>query len=247
MNNALYVSLSRQDVLFRKMNLVANNIANMNTPAYKANKAVFTEYLRDTKQTNKGDNTSFVYDSAGYSDIRQGNIVPTYNPLDMAITGDGYFKVRTPEGDKYTRNGSFTANSQGEITTQQGYQLLTDSGQPMALPEGGTDFNIREDGIAQVFVDGILEEIGQVGVFRSENPQAFEAAGDGLYSATNVTRANVESYKIRGGMIESSNVNSVSEMVDMIEISRAVSSSVKTIKDLNDLVRRAIETIGKAS
>src|SRR6185437_11408288 len=120
MENATYVALSSQMALQRQMDVVANNLANASTPAFKGEEMLFSQYL---VQPRGGSPLAFVEDSGTVRDLRQGPIAKTGNPLDLAIAGQGYFAVQTPLGARYTRNGHFQLDSQGQIVTSQGYPV----------------------------------------------------------------------------------------------------------------------------
>ena len=131
MENALLVGLSRQMALNHELDVVANNIANIDTTGYKADNALFGQYLmpRASDQSFAGQDRriSFVQDRASWIDMSQGAIQRTGNPLDVAIDGKGYLVVQTPRGQRYTRNGAFSINGVGQLVTSDGDQVLGDS------------------------------------------------------------------------------------------------------------------------
>ena len=123
MENAGLVALSRQMALFRQMDVIANNIANANTNGYKAENTVFAEFVKNSAEVG-GEPVSFTRDMATVRDLKQGDIKPTHRQLDVALEGEGYFTVETPLGVRYTRVGSFQINQEGNLVTQQGYNVL---------------------------------------------------------------------------------------------------------------------------
>ena len=135
MENALLIGLSRQIALQRELDVVANNIANINTTGFKADGAVFDEYLSAPAARRRPGPTSrvsFVQDRATWHDMSQGPIQHTGNPLDVAIDGQGFLVVQTARGERYTRNGALQINATGELVTSAGDQVLGDSG-PISL------------------------------------------------------------------------------------------------------------------
>ena len=141
MQNALLVGLSRQVALGRELDVIANNIANINTAGFKADGSVFEEYVSPTARADNflapDRRVSFVNDRATWIDLSQGPLEKTNNPLDVAINGGGFFAVQTPQGERYTRNGAFQINNVGELVTAEGYQVLGESG-PISVPPAPT-------------------------------------------------------------------------------------------------------------
>ena len=132
MDNSVYVALSKQTAADRQMALIANNIANANTPGFKSESSVFAQHL--TKDASGS--TAYVNDIGTLRDTSQGPLQTTGNPLDFAIQGDGFFAVQTPQGERYTRAGNFSVNGQGEMVNSDGYQVLDQGGAPITLPTG---------------------------------------------------------------------------------------------------------------
>ena len=153
MENTLLIGLSRQTVLRRELDVVANNIANLNTTGFKADGAVFAEYLhagaRDEQFAPRDRRMSFVQDRMTWHDMSQGGIQQTGNPLDVAIDGDAFLVVQTPRGERYTRNGALQINAQGQLVTSAGDQVLGDSG-PILFGASDRDIIINPDGTIRV-------------------------------------------------------------------------------------------------
>src|SRR5215475_1963747 len=153
MQNALLVGLSRQVALARELDVVANNIANLNTAGFKSDGAVFEEYISPTARSENfmgADRpVSFVHDRATWIDLSQGPLERTGNSLDIAINGKGYLAVQTPRGERYTRNGALQVNSNGELVTSEGYQVLGESG-PITFQPKDRNITISEDGTISV-------------------------------------------------------------------------------------------------
>ncbi len=124
MENASLVGLSRQIALSRELDVVANNIANLNTAGYKSDSTVFHEFLMPGVRANQFRGAdrmvSFVHDRATWTDFSQGPVQPTGNPLDVAVSGNAFLTVQTPGGERYTKNGALQINSQGQLVTSEG-------------------------------------------------------------------------------------------------------------------------------
>jgi flagellar basal-body rod protein FlgF len=240
MDNAIYIALSRQVALFRDMAVTANNIANVNTTGYTGETMMFTDYLVDDGNRHK---MAFAHDIATYRDTRPGPIQSTGNPLDMAIVGNAYFQVQTPQGVRYTKAGNFQMDGQGMMMTAEGYPVLDAAGQPVIFPEETTDIEVGESGAVKV--NG--EELTQLGVVSFPNEQVLERLAGSLFKADGQAQPAVEEeYKIAQGVLEGSNVNAVIEMTKMIETSRGVSSTAKFIEVMYDLQRRTSNILTKA-
>jgi flagellar basal-body rod protein FlgF len=231
METTSYIALSRQGALRREMDTVAHNIANMNTSAFKGEKMMFVEHLVKSRddQSVLPKKLSFTRDVAQYRDLSEGPIKTTGNTLDVAIRGDGYFVVETPDGTpNYTRNGGFTMDSQGQLVTQSGNPVLSRGGAPIFLSP--TDHNIT------ISADGTLStnngQLGQLRVVRFDDPQKMQAEQAGLFS-TDQAPQDVVRPSVLQGALEGSNIQPVIELSRMIEVHRAY-DSVKTFIDSED-------------
>ena len=150
MQNALLVGLSRQVALARELDVVANNIANINTAGYKADGSLFEEYLASAARADKsGDRVSFVRDRGTWHDLTPGPVEKTGNPLDIAVDGSGFLVVQTPRGERYTRNGSMQINATGQLVTSDGNPVIGDSG-PIAFQPTDKNISISRDGTISV-------------------------------------------------------------------------------------------------
>ncbi len=236
MENATFIGLSRQIVLRRAMEVIANNVANTDTTAYKRNRIQFKEYLVDTQQ---GDKMSFVLDSGTSRVTSEGEFSPTNNPLDVAITGPGYFVVEGEEGNLYTRNGHLRLDADGNLVTPQGKLLLNADGQPIVLPQQTTgSITIAPDGT--VSAAGVT--YGKLDLVTFENEQALQMVGDGMYQTDEVPIPATEASLLQG-MVEKSNVQPIVEMTKMIEVLRAYQSINRLLQTEHELQRRAIQRL----
>lgn len=257
MENVSLVGLSRQVALQRELDVIANNLANLNTTGFKSDEVVFQEFISptardDTFQRGGDRRMSFVWDRATATNMRQGPMEPTGNALDVGLGGRGYFVVQTPEGERYTRNGSFEINAQGQLVTKQGYQVLGENG-PIAFDQADNGITITRDGTISARGATANAPAGQRGRLRvvdGNTPRALEKAGDNLFSlrgGAQVASVAIGNIDVRQGFIEKSNVTPVLEMSRMIEVTRAYTSLASSIERHDQLRRDAIRSLGNPS
>lgn len=234
MENPGYIALSRQMVLRRQMDVVANNVANMATPAFKGEGMMFVEHLR---RTEPGERVRFVQDIATVRDLRSGPLTHTGGVLDLAIQGDGYFAVETPDGQRYTRAGGFTLDPEGQIVTAQGYPVLSDGGAPLTLPVDADEITVSRDGT--IATD--QGEIGRVAVLGFADEQALRHLEGGLYDPDGQEAVPVETPEVEQGALEGSNVAGVVEMTKLIATVRSYQAAAKMADEEHQRQRRAID------
>ena len=239
MENATYVGLSHQMALLRHMDIIANNIANMNTTAFRAEQPIFEEFPMPSADRVK---VSFVLDRGLLRNLDAGEITRTDNPLDVAINGPGYFVVETEVGPRYTRDGHFRVDDEGRLISNSGWPVLDDGGQVIVFDVGAKAPTINRDGT----IATELGVIGRIGVVRFANEQRLLKQGGGLYSSAQEPEP-VEKPSIVQGMIEKSNVEPIIEITRMIEVMRAYQSTQKLMDTGHDLQRRAIDKPGRVS
>jgi flagellar basal-body rod protein FlgF len=242
MENGIYIGLSRQIALQRQMTLLANNVANINTPGFKAQKPLFEEYIsKPDMMDNAQKSMSLVYDYGQFKVEAQGSMKLTGNPLDIALDGPGWMMVETPEGTKYTRAGNFTMNAIGELVTPSGNRVLDAGQKTITIPSGSTDIRVTENGDISTS-NGV---IGRLGVMEFENVQDLRPTGDGFYTTEALPQPALET-KVRGGMIEGSNVQGVLEMTNLIEISRKYQSVNRMLQSEHERQRTVIRDLTEA-
>src|SRR3954454_20211336 len=186
MENAALVGLSRQIALSRELDVVANNIANINTTGYKSDSSVFHEFLMPGVRASggAGRQVSFVHDRATWTDFNQGPVQPTGNPLDVAISGNAFLTVQTPRGERYTRNGALQINNQGQLVTSEGLQVIGENG-PIVFQPNDRDISIGVDGLISVR-EGNNTTDSQRGKLRLASfaePQKLQKDGASTYMA----------------------------------------------------------------
>jgi flagellar basal-body rod protein FlgF len=248
MENALLIGLSRQMVLERQMDVVANNVANVNTNGFKADKSLFQEYLKTGAHEDNfaapDRSISYVLDSGTYRDFSQGALQSTNNPLDVAIDGGGYLAVQTAAGERYTRDGGLQINNQGQLVTVTGDPVLGTGG-PIVFQSTDHDINISPDGTITV-LDGTARTDsirGKLQVVSFADAQQLQKEGSNLYSApAGAAQPDIRSV-VKQGFIEKSNVNSVAEMSTLIEVTRAYSEIASLLQQQGDLHKSAIQQL----
>ena len=243
--NAAYVALSRQMTLRRELDIVANNIANADTTGFKVEQLIVgTEIGQRARNHGIRSSASFMLDNGVGRDFGQGALSQTGRTLDFAIEGEGaFFTVDDGNGEAYTRDGAFTLDPEGRLTTQAGAAVLGDGGEIVLNPALGTP-TVAEDGT--ITQDG--QVTGRLTVVRFALLSVLEKGGDGLYRNTaNEAPLEANDVQIRQGMLEGSNVNAILEITNLIEISRAYERASKMIENQNDLSRRAVERLGRAN
>jgi flagellar basal-body rod protein FlgF len=240
MEASSYVALSSQMALSRQLDVVANNLANASTPAFKGERMIFAEYVSQKLPGNNS--TSYVEDLGTSRDASQGSLAQTGNPLDLALQGDGYFKVQTPLGVRYSRNGRFQMDASGQIVSAQGYQLLGTGDQPVSVPVGARDITITDDGS----VSTEQGTTGQVQVYKFADERALTPVSGGLF-VTDATPTPTTNTMVRQGMIEESNVQPIVEMTRMMNISRNFGFAKDFGDDESDRIKNAIDRLGKVA
>lgn len=243
MDNALYVGLSRQILLRREMDIIANNIANIDTTGFKVESLMQKSDPAEPAVTLGGPRpVKFVAADGVARDFGQGALNTTGAPLDMAIEGQGFFQIQTPAGPRFTRDGRFTTDPTGRLVTQAGAPVL-DAG-------GGEILIDSEKGQVAIGADGTMsqgsEQVGKVGVYSFANLGALEKTGDNLYrNASNLQPQPATEARVRQGMLEGSNVKSILEITRMVEVSRAYEQTARMMDSEADLSRRAVERMGR--
>ena len=244
MDNSLLVSLSQQIAAYRSMDVIANNIANASTPGFKRESAKFEEYVsqvRPAEGQTGPQAISFVKDAGTTRDISQGNITSTGAPLDMALSGKGFFTVATPQGERYTRDGHFSLDQDGRIVTSDGYAVQGEGGAITITPTDG-DIHVAADGTISSVVNGTLNQLGKLRLTDFADVRGMTKEGGNLYSASQpgipATATLVQ------GSLESSNVQPVLEISKMIEVMRAYEATATLSKSQSDLNRDAVAKLG---
>jgi flagellar basal-body rod protein FlgF len=242
MENALLVSLSRQKALQAQMNVLANNMANMNTSGYKSDGLLFEEHLmptaRMTDLSGRDAKVSFVQDVGQFRNFNEGSIEQSGGELDVALSGEGWLVVQTQQGERYTRNGQLKLNSEGQLVTNAGNPVLGEGG-PISFAPNESGIEIATDGTISTTA-GIKDRLQ---VVQFDNPHSLKKHGYTLFK-TDEAPQPAEDVRILQGMIEKSNVNPIMEMTRMVETVRAYTAVTSSIDSAHRLRRTAIERLG---
>jgi len=252
MENALLIGLSRQMALSHELDIVANNIANIDTTAYKADKAAFGEYLMprasDQQFSGKDRRISFVQDRASWIDFSEGAIERTGNPLDVAISGDGYLAVQTPRGVRYTRNGALAINATGQLVTSEGYQVAGDGG-PITFQTGDHNITISGSGIITALNGSDTQNSprGKLQIVGFDAPRRLQKDGSSTFAAPAGldTTPPPPGTRVVQGAVEKSNVSAIAEMARMIEITRSYSDIANVLQQQGDQRRNALSQLSQ--
>ena len=242
MESTSYIALSYQTGVERQMDVVANNIANMSTHGFKGEKMMFIEHVSESLGSSRIKKTplSYVRDIATMTDTSAGQLEKTGNSLDLAITGEGFFVVQTENGERFTRNGRFKLDGEGQIVTQTGDPLLSAGGNPFFLSPEDTKVTISRNGN----VSTNNGELGQIRLVNFDAPQKLLRMADEYFSSE-ATPLDVESPEVEQGMLEGSNVKPILEMAKLIEINRRYDSTRKFIEREDERVRSMLREYGQ--
>lgn len=234
MSNAVYAAITRQTGLTNELQVVANNLANASTTGYKADRAVFAEFLagngEDIEHISMGG-------LAGHQfDLEQGGLKFTGGQFDLAIQGDGFFVLDTPDGPRLTRAGHFQLSAEGRLVDAQGSPVLNPAGGALLIPQGVGDVSIAGDGT--ISANGRI--LGQVGIVQPEGQ--LTRAGNTSFEAPEGFDP-VEGARVVQGALEQSNVSPVLEVARMIEVQRAYEAGQALIEREDDRIAKFISTL----
>jgi flagellar basal-body rod protein FlgG len=238
-----------------RMQIIANNLANVNTTGFKRDRANFETLLYQVRRVAGDQVTADANLTSSFSvgtgarivntqkTMTQGSLVTTDNALDVAVEGGGFLQVLLPDGRiGYTRNGAISTNNEGVLTTSSGYVFQPE----IAIPDGVSQINISRDGIISVLVAGQTgaEAVGQLTLADFTNRTGLQPIGESFFVETDTSGAPIVSNPNENGMgrliqgaLESSNVNVVTELVEMIETQRAYEVSSKSITSVDEMLR----------
>lgn len=264
----IWVPLSGQIAQERKVETIANNIANANTPGFKKEQMVFKEHLtaltkgsdiidiprkefspQDFYHTQDGQN-AYVKIDGSYTIFEQGQLEPTRSPFDFALNGKGLIEVLTPRGIRFTRGGSFSLSKDGELVTNQGYKILSEAQSNNELAESrvikinpNEKLSVSQSG--EIFQKNGL--INKISVVEFKDLHALKKEGNSLFinhDLENIRRSNIET-TLNQGFIENSNVNAIHEMAELIKAQRHFDNIQKAISTYDNISGRAVNDIAK--
>lgn len=238
MENATYTALTRQSGLMREMRTVANNIANTSTTGFRAEGVIFAEHVKALGAD--ADSLSMATASVRDTLQAQGTLTQTGGTFDLAIEGEGFFLVETPQGERLTRAGSFTPNGDGDLVTPEGYRVLDAGGAPMFVPQGVGSIGIAPDGTMSA--DG--QPVGQVGLFMPVDPMGMTREDGVRFRADGGFEPAPEGRMLQG-YLEESNVNPILEVTRMIEVQRAYELGQTFMEKEDERIRGVIKALGQ--
>lgn len=261
MNQALWIAKTGLDAQQTRMSVISNNLANVNTTGFKQDRAVFEDLLYQTVRQPGAQSTTDTELPSGLmvgTGVRtvatqklhtQGNIIQTQNALDIAIQGRGFFQILMPDGDiAYTRDGSFQLNSDGEVVMSNGY--LLEPG--LVVPEDALSITIGVDGTVSVTQPGQNEPviIGDIELADFVNPAGLQPVGENLFKESGASGPAIVGIPgldgigtVVGGALETSNVNVVTELINMIETQRAYEMNSKAISTADQMLQYASQNL----
>ena len=251
MSYGLYAAVSGSMVQEKRMEILSNNLANVNTSGFKEDRPIFREFYNKVQNTimltdtdSQGSsmlaqkmNMGYLTFSGVKTDFSAGDMKYTGNPLDVAINGPGFFVVDTPRGELYTRMGNFSLNDKGELVTHEGYTL---KGKGKSIKIEGTEITIDRKGA--VTVDKV--EVDTLKLVDFEDYTALRKVGDNLFEDSGGNVRKAEECEIKHRTLELSNINIVKEMVKMIDVLRLYESYQKVIQSLDETTSRATREVG---
>jgi flagellar basal-body rod protein FlgF len=240
MQSGLYVALSSQIALDRRMNTIADNLANMNTVGFRATQLKFDDVVK------KADGTRVAYVNEGqeYVSTRNGGLTQTKNPLDFATKGDVWFSIETPSGTAITRDGRFSMLESGQLVTLEGYPVLDAGGGQITLDPAAGPPELSQDGT--LHQNG--KPVASLGLFEADVGPNFIRAGNSAIIPAQQPQPVVDraGAGVVQGFLEQANVNPIEQMTQMITVSRAFENVTQLMRDSESSMSDAIKTLGGA-
>jgi flagellar basal-body rod protein FlgF len=265
----IYTALSGAMAQSSRLDTIANNIANVNTPAFKRDQQVFKEYLTANEKPPEviqapripasiesfydmqGGDKSYVDAAGTYTDFSQGGLKPTGNSLDVAFDGAGFFEVATPSGVMLTRNGSFAIDGNGQLVNKQGYPILRAGADGADIAQRVIRIGAGSVGISDA---GELIENGEVtaqlSIVDVADKDKLSKVGNSLFTFKQNAQPElipIERPSLKQGFVENSNINIVQEMTDMISASRVFESTQKAISAYDAMAEKLVNVVGKTN
>lgn len=237
MDNAVYATLTRQSGLLAEMRAVANNIANTATTGYRAEGVIFSEYV--SALDGQAPSLSMAAARVRETSLAQGGLTQTGGTFDLAIEGDGFFLIGTPQGERLTRAGTFGPNENGDLVTPEGYPVLDPGGAPVFVPTGGGQIAIAPDGT----ISAAGQPVGQVGLYLPTDPNDL-IREDGVRFRADGGVVATEGRMLQG-FVEESNVDAVLQIARMIEVQRAYELGQSFMEREDQRVRGLIQAVNQ--
>jgi flagellar basal-body rod protein FlgF len=236
-----YVILSRLGSQLRASAVLANNLANADTPGYQAQRAIFAHHLQTDPLAEVppgGRSVAYSIDRATWRDTAGGPLATTGNPLDVAIRGEGFFVVDTPRGERFTRAGRFTLDQVGKLVDAEGNDVLDERGSPIAFAPGDSRIEILGDGTMRS-ENGV---VGRLRIIRFEDPQRLRPEGDRLLAADEEPQPVARPQLVQGA-VEGSNIRPVLELARMTEEVREFQFAAQFAEREGERLQTAVDRI----
>ncbi|MDB5369296.1 MAG: Flagellar basal body protein [Roseomonas sp.] len=243
------VGLSGQMALRQQLDVVANNVANANTTAYRGDRTLFQSHV--SRLAVPGREIAFVQDRATYVDMRAGAIAATGNPLDIAIDGNAFLAVERPgnAGRGYTRDGRLRIAPDNTLVDNSGRPVLDEGGGRILMPERAGGIEIRTDGTILVTAEGRTEQVGRIGLFQPGDPRGIRKGGDGLMeippAGLRPVEAGARDVRLVQGALEGSSVQPIAEIANLTALQRAYDGVQRIVSDDDSRIRKMIEALGR--
>ncbi len=238
MENSLYIGLSKQVVLRENMDIIAQNVANVNTPGYRGQNMVFSEYISDPRRMEE--DMSLVLDYGQYQVTDPGSLKQTGAPLDVALVGNGFLGIQTPQGVQYTRAGNLTMDAEGVVRDARGLPVASQGGGEITIPQNAQEIRIDQKGVIST-EQGI---VGQLQIAEFNNYQTLDPQGNGLY-ATDEVAQEAEGTVVKQGFLEGSNVQAVVEMTRMIDVLREYQAVQNMMQSEHERLRSSTQRLAR--
>lgn len=240
MENGILVAVSHQAAMQRRLAVIANNLANLDTHGFRRSDLMFVQHLAaktDGLAVKSDPPPVFVRDLASRRDPAQGRLEPTGNPFDVALRGEGYLVVQSEVGERYTRNGRLRLDDGGQLVSEHGYPVLSADGRPIVLTQEDTSIAIARDGT----ISSESGDLGRLRVVRFADDNRLQAVSGALYAAEDQQPEDVASPTIVQGMLEASNVQPILELEAMIRVQRAYEQTSSLIDREDARIRKMID------
>ncbi|MFP5076357.1 flagellar basal-body rod protein FlgF [Rhizobium sp. YIM 134829] len=240
MQTSLYVAVSSQMALERRLNTLADNIANANTTGFRSTEVKFNTVLGDTKPTK----VAFVDEGKEFINTRSGGLKQTGNSLDFAIKGDAWFAIDTPAGQVLTRDGRFTLTETGDLVTLKGYPVLDAGGGPIQINANAGEVKVGADGV--IHQNG--NPVASLGLYEADLSKGFARFENCGVIPPNAADPVVDRFEVgvTQGYLEESNVDPIQQMSQLIMVSRAFENITSLMRDNDTTLNEAIKTLGGA-
>lgn len=272
MSEGLYIAASGGNKQLKKLDFISNNISNAGTNGFKRDMLIYnersapfhrggggeTQFNKITNMSEMDSVVSYVQTIGSQTDFAQGSIIHSENPFDLALEGEGFFVIDTPNGDRYTRNGSFNMDPLGQLVDSNGNMVVNDTqaknkrgneNEPIFIPTESKQITVDQEGLVYGEIDNQLVILGQIKIVTFANKDNLIKEGRGLYKNGNpkIKPAEADTVKILQGYKETSNVNAIHEMTQMIETVRTLEAYQKIIQSIDEADDQSVNSLAQVA